>query len=176
MSASLHSPLARLGLALSLAAGVAGGATACVSSRPAPPGRHYAGYTTQAKFNGFRGRVTFVVSSDWSQVQAFTYQSFGCLSTGGPLQPHLNYLSKPYSVHLLGTIRLHRGGRFAASGVRTSYTSGRQTTVTTSSVSGQLVRPGRASGTIVFTQRTSGGIVMSRPCGPLRLGFGVRWI
>jgi hypothetical protein len=134
--------------------------------------KKYGGSTSAAKLNGFAPKVTFKTSKDTKKLFNFTYQSTGCYGSGGQLTPGVNYLTKPWNLHDLGTIAVSSKGTFSRKNVTTTYTSGAQRTATTSSVTGHFKNASTAVGTITFTQtvfQKSGPQI--KPCGPAKITF-----
>jgi hypothetical protein len=134
--------------------------------------KKYGGSTSSAKLNGFTPKVTFKTSKDAKKLVNLTYQSTGCYGSGGQLTPGVNYLTKPWNVHDLGTINVSSKGLFSRKNIRTTYTTGAQHTTTISAIDGHFKNASTAVGTITFTQsvaQKNGPVI--KPCGPAKFSF-----
>jgi hypothetical protein len=134
-------------------------------------GKKYSGVTTAPKLNGFKASVSFKVSRDGSKLTGFVYSDFGCLGSGGPFQPGVNYYLKSFNLHKLGSIPVAANGSFSIPNVKTTHVIQGQTTVTTSSVAGKFKNSKIASGTITFRQKFTAPHIPGESCGPATVSF-----
>ena len=111
----------------------------------------------------------------WTCLEKFVFQSGGCFGSGGPTQPGVNYLAKPWNVHLVGTIKVGSDGKFSVKNAKSTYKvavqGSTQSTVTTASVSGKFTNRKTATGTITYSQAYSQPGVPGSSCGPVKLTF-----
>lgn len=135
------------------------------------PGKTFSGTTSAKALNGFKPAVTFKTASSGTRILKFAFQSTGCFGSGGALQPGVNYLAKPWNVHVLGTIKVSSDGKFSVKNAKSRYGVQNQTTLTTASVSGKFTNAKTATGTITYSQSFSQPGVTGSNCGPVKLTF-----
>ncbi|HEY6395838.1 MAG TPA: hypothetical protein VIX82_00140 [Solirubrobacteraceae bacterium] len=133
-------------------------------------GKKYSGVTSAPALRGFKPPVQFKVSSSGKSILGFKWAGGGCLGgiDAGPGNPwkdkKLNYA--------VGTISVAADGSFSVMNVKSSHKfSGGQKTVTTSSVTGSFSTSTKASGSITFKQKSSGGGSTPGSCGPKKVKF-----
>jgi PKD repeat protein len=140
------------------------GAVAALAARPKPGGR-FTGNTSQAKFNGFHGTVSFTVARGGAKLLRFKFSSSGCGGSAG-LQPGVNYLLQPQNVYPFGTIKVSSNGKFSIRNAKYLYKQKGFTTLTTTvTISGTFSTATKANGTISYKQTGVG------TCAPPRFSF-----
>jgi hypothetical protein len=145
-------------------------AAAALAARPTPGGT-YAGNTAAPAVNGFRGPVTFTVSTGGTNLLRFQYGNIGCIP-GGAITG--NPYTSAAAIIKVGTIPVAAKGHFSLTGATSTYVNtkgGKTTTVTTSAVAGKFKTAKTAAGTITFTQHLTGVGGFSKSCGPLAMKF-----
>lgn len=144
-------------------------AAAALAAHPTA-GKAYAGDTAAPAINGFRGPVTFTVSSGASSLLAFQYGNIGCIPAG-------TITGNPYTsaaaIIKVGTLTVSATGHFSITGATFTYanTKAGTKTVTTTAVTGKFKTAKSATGTITFTQHLTGVGGFSKSCGPLAMKF-----
>ncbi|HLJ02391.1 MAG TPA: hypothetical protein VKT31_03075 [Solirubrobacteraceae bacterium] len=164
----------RAGAVLAAGAVALAAAGTAVAAHP-ESGKKFSGTTSGPEMNGFKPAVTFKTASNGARILKFVFQSGGCFGSGGPTQPGVNYLAKPWNVHLVGTIKVGSDGKFSVKNAKSTYKvavqGSTQSTVTTASVSGKFTNRKTATGTITYSQAYSQPGVPGSSCGPVKLTF-----
>jgi hypothetical protein len=159
--------------ALALACAIALTLSLGTSAFGAHPKRsaHFHGSFAFVGVNGFKAPVSFTVSASGRTLTHFTYGTLGCFGSGG-FQPGVDYYTKPSATIRVGTVKVSSAGRFAATGVKSTYTSAGFTTATTTTVSGRFTRANAATGTVRISQTLVG--TSRSTCGPVPIKFTAR--
>jgi len=144
-------------------------AAAALAAHPAAGGK-YSGDTAAPAINGFRGPVTFTVSSRGTSLLGFLYGNIGCI-------PGRTVSGNPYAsaaaMIKAGTIPVSASGHFSVKGVTSTYVNskGHTTTVTTTAITGKFKTANTATGLITFKQHLNGVGGFTKNCGPLAIKF-----
>jgi hypothetical protein len=140
------------------------GAVTALAARPKPGGR-FTGNTSQARFNGFHGTVSFTVAGGGTKLLRFKFSSSGCAGSFG-LKRGVNYLLQPQNVYPFGTIKVSSNGKFSIRNAKYLYKQKGFTTLTTTvTISGTFSTATKANGTISYKQTGVG------TCAPPRFSF-----
>jgi hypothetical protein len=140
------------------------GAVAALAARP-KPGGSFTGNTSQAKFNGFHGTVSFTVARGGTKLLTFKFSSSGCGGSAG-LQQGVNYLLQPQNVYPFGSIKVSSNGKFSIRNAKYLYKKkGFTTLTTTATITGTFTTATKANGTISYKQTGVG------TCAPPRFSF-----
>jgi hypothetical protein len=144
-------------------------AAAALAAHPTAGGA-YAGDTAAPAVNGFRGPVTFTVSSAGSSLLLFQYGNIGCIP-GGTISG--NPYAGAAAIIKVGTIPVAANGHFSVTGATFTYTNTKAgtKTVTTTMVTGKFKTAKKATGAITFSQHLTGAGGFSKSCGPLAMKF-----
>jgi hypothetical protein len=116
-------------------------------------GARFSGHLDTPPVVGFHAPVTFRVDNSGKALDNFTFGSFGCSGAGG-FRRGVNPYTGTSLIHV-GTIAIASNGRFSQTNVAGYTVAGEHTTFTVT-VSGRFSRRTTATGTIRFTQTTSG--------------------
>ena len=87
------------------------GFTATALAAHPKAGRKYAGFTSEAKVEGFGAPVSFTVSGTAAKLGNFRYGSLGCFGAGG-FRPGVDPFTGS-SITKVGTISVASSGHFA---------------------------------------------------------------
>ena len=143
-------------------------ATALASSPIA--GKTYTGYTSAPAIHGHRGPVSFKVSSNGRRLMTFEYGNIACTPmnsfTGSPYTSAANIIK-------VGTITVSGSGGFSVTNAKSTYVNSKsgKKYVTTSTVAVKFKTAKSASGTVSWSQKTTGPGGVNKNCGPYELSF-----
>ncbi len=154
---------------LAAAAGLLLLAAVALAAHP-KAGAAYSGHTAAPAVNGFRGPVTFTVSSDGTKLLGFQYGNIGCIP-GGTIAG--NPYASASGIVKVGTVALAATGHFSVAAATFTYvnTKASTTTVFTTAVTGKFKTAKSAAGTVTFSQHLTGPGGFSKSCGPLAMKF-----
>jgi hypothetical protein len=147
----------------------------CATALAAHPktGKRYAGFTGEPKLLGFGAPVGFKVSADGTKLLNFTYASLGCFGAGG-FKPGVSPFKNAYAIKQIGTVTVAANGHFSIKNAKSSFKVAKQTTITTSTISGRFKNARTAVGTITFGQKFKASHVDGGSCGPVTVTFAAK--
>jgi hypothetical protein len=158
---------------IALIAAVLASAPAATALASVPKGGAYSGFTSGPVILGFAPPVSFTLPSHGKDLTRFRYSTFGCDSFGGQSDQSGDEYLASSAVKSIGKVSLSSSGAFSVNNVKSTYQSGGQKTLTTTSISGRFTSTTKASGTITFSQtfKVRGHSVPG--CGPASVTFTV---